>query len=60
MSQQIDKKKTIQVRIDANWHYFLKVLGAQSGRSIRDLIEEVLGDYYSLEKFQEVERRKVK
>mgnify|MGYP000931825689 FL=1 len=60
MSQQIDKKKTIQVRIDVFWHRFLKVLGAQSGRSIRDLIEEVLGDYYTLEDFSEVERRKIK
>jgi len=60
MSQLSDKKLSVQVRIDATWHKFLKLLGAQSSKSIKELIEECLGDYYSLEDFKEVDRRKIK
>ena len=60
MKLQSDIKQTKQVRIDYYWHLFLKVLAAQSGRTVRELIEECLGDYYSLEEFLKVEEKKVK
>ena len=39
MSQQIDKKPTKQVRIDSGLHRLLKIKVAESGETIRELVE---------------------
>lgn len=39
----VDKKRTLQVRIDARWHYYARVEAAKQGRSIKSLVEEGLG-----------------
>ena len=39
MSQQVDKKPTKQVRIDSGLHRLLKIKVAESGETIRELVE---------------------
>lgn len=39
----VDKKKTLQVRIDTQWHYYARIEAAKQGRSIKSLVEEGLG-----------------
>lgn len=45
MSQQSDRKTTKQVRIDSEWHKYLKVRAAQQGTTIESLLEGVLAEY---------------
>lgn len=45
MSQQSDKKTTKQVRIDSEWHKYLKVEAAQQGMTIKTLLETILAEY---------------
>ncbi len=59
-SRQSDTKLTKQIRIDTQWHKLLKVEAARLQRSIRELVEECLGDYYDLEYFQKEGSKKVK
>ena len=44
MSRQIDKKSSMQVRIDASLHRLLKIKAAKTGRSIKELVEEGLAE----------------
>lgn len=46
-SRQNDKKLTFQVRLDIYWRKTLTVLRAEQERSIKALVEEALGEYYS-------------
>lgn len=39
---------TIQVRLDTGWHTILKRESKSSGKSIRELIEDVLVEHYDL------------
>lgn len=48
-SQQSDKKITKQVRIDRGLHRLLKIKSAQSGKSIRELLETCLTELLSQE-----------
>lgn len=41
-NRQIDKKPTMQVRIDSGLHRLLKVEAAKSNKSIKQLVEESL------------------
>lgn len=59
-NRQSDKNLTKQIRIDGLWHKLLKVYAAESRRSIRDLVEECLGDYYDLDYFRKGSSKKVK
>ena len=43
--KQVDKKVTMQVRIDAGWHKILAHLRADTHRSIRSLVEEALMEW---------------
>lgn len=57
MSQQSDKKTTKQVRIDSEWHKYLKVEAAQQGMTVRALLESILADYeYASRQKREDER----
>lgn len=47
--QVTNKKTTFQVRLDIGWKKILLGLRAETGRSMKELIEEVLGDYYGLD-----------
>lgn len=49
MSRQVDKKKTKQVRIDAGVHRLLKIKAAQTGESLRGLIEGALTEVLAIE-----------
>lgn len=48
-SRQSDKKTTKQVRIDSGLHRLLKIRAAESGRTIRDLLEEALAELLTFE-----------
>lgn len=48
----------MQIRIDRGWHKLLKVYASQDGKSIRDLVEEILSDHYSLSEFEDVKKKK--
>lgn len=52
MSRQIDKKSTMQVRIDAGLHQLLKIEAARARRTIKALIEEALAELLALDKRQ--------
>ncbi|MEK7720709.1 MAG: toxin-antitoxin system HicB family antitoxin [Bacteroidota bacterium] len=41
-NRQIDKKPTMQVRIDSGLHQLLKIKAAKENRSIKQLVEESL------------------
>jgi len=63
MKLQSDTKTTKQIRIDSGWHKTLKIEAARQGRTIRELVEECLGDYLALEDSDyliECKKRKVK
>jgi len=47
---QSDKKPTKQVRIDSGLHKLLKVKAAQSGESIRTLLEGALTELLAVHK----------
>lgn len=49
-SKQVNKNSTVLVRIDAGLHYLLKIRAAESGRTIRELVEEGLTDVLALDK----------
>lgn len=44
MNYVVDKKSTVQIRIDAGWHKLLQQYAKSTGRSIRDVVEEILAD----------------
>lgn len=48
-NRQIDKKKTKQVRIDASVHHLLKIKAAESGETLRSLIEGALTEVLAVE-----------
>jgi predicted HicB family RNase H-like nuclease len=47
---QSDQRTTKQVRIDAGLHMLLKIKAAQSNISIRELLEEYLGEFLGTDK----------
>ena len=47
MSRQIDTKSTKQIRIDIGWHKILKVLAAEDGKTIKELVEACLTETLS-------------
>lgn len=49
MSRQIDKKNTMQVRIDSSVHRLVKIRAAEEGRTIRELVEEGLAEILGVE-----------
>ena len=49
MSRQVDKKKTMQVRIDAGVHRLLKIKAAKTRETLRGLIEGALTDVLTIE-----------
>ncbi len=51
----VDKKSSIQVRIDIGLHQLLKIKAAKSGRTIRELVEEGLSEVLAI-----VPKRKTK
>lgn len=48
-SRQSDKKKTKQVRIDAELHRLLKIKSARTGETSRSLVEGALADILGVE-----------
>ncbi len=48
-SRQIDKKLTMQIRIDTGYHTLLKIKAAKSGMTIKALLEEYLADLLAIE-----------
>ena len=50
--RQSDNKITKQVRIDAGMHRLLKIKAAESERTIRELLEEVLTELLAIESEQ--------
>lgn len=48
-SKQVNKNLTKLVRIDAGYHKLLKLRATNECRSIKELIEVILGDVLSLE-----------
>lgn len=42
----VNKKTTFLVRLDAGWREILFAVKKRTGRSVKSLIEEVLGDAY--------------
>ena len=53
MSRLVDKKKTMQVRIDTGLHQLLKVKAAKSGMSIKTLLEGCLSDLLAIDNSKE-------
>lgn len=49
MNQQIDRKSTKQIRIDAGLHQLLKVKAARAGTSIKTLLEGYLAELLAVE-----------
>jgi len=49
MSQKSDKKTSKQVRIDARLHRLLKIKAAESGESVKSLLESCLADFLESE-----------
>lgn len=47
-SKQVNKNLTKLIRIDAGYHQLLKMRACETRKSIKHLIEEVLGDYLQL------------
>jgi len=45
-SRQNDNKNTMQIRIDKGIHKQLKIEAAKSGRSIKDVVEECIGEFF--------------
>ena len=50
MSRQVDKKKTMQVRIDAGVHRLLKIKAAKTRETLRGLIEGALTEVLAIDK----------
>lgn len=49
-NRQIDQKTTKQIRIDAGLHKILKTYAAQSGMSIKALLEDYLSDLLAIDR----------
>ncbi len=49
MNQQIDKKTTKQIRIDAGLHKLLKLKATTAGMSIKALLEGYLADLLAVD-----------
>lgn len=49
MNQQIDKKTTKQIRIDAGLHKLLKIKATEDGTSIKDCLEGYLGELLAID-----------
>lgn len=45
MNRQIDIKLTKQVRIDSEWHKYLKIEAAKQGMTAKGLLENLLAEY---------------
>lgn len=54
MNRQVNTKLTKQIRLDTGWHKILKIIAAQNGGTIKDLVEACLSDYYSPEDFKKI------
>ena len=52
-SRQVDKKTTIQVRIDRGLHYLLRIKAAKESTTIRELVEQALGELLTVESGKE-------
>lgn len=48
MSQLVDKKLSVQVRIDAGLHQLLKEKSKRTGKSIKALVEEGLSEVLAI------------
>lgn len=48
-NRQIDKKPTMQVRIDSGLHRLLKIKAAKTNRSIKQLVEEQLAELLTID-----------
>lgn len=48
-NRQIDNKSTKQIRIDAGIHQLLKIKAAESGISIKTLLEGYLADLLAID-----------
>ncbi|EKE05104.1 MAG: hypothetical protein ACD_19C00426G0126 [uncultured bacterium] len=44
-NRQIDIKTTKQVRIDYGWHRLLKIRAVEDGKTIKEVLEELLSKY---------------
>ena len=51
-NRKIDQKITKQVVIDSGYHKLLKKYAAESGTTIKALLEECLVEYLSMEKIK--------
>ena len=60
MSRQSDKKLTKQIRICFGWHEYLKVKAAIEQRTIRELVEASLSEWFGTEAVEEIEEIKRK
>jgi len=49
MSRQIDRKGTMQVRIDAGLHKLLKIKAAGVGKSMKELLEGCLSELLAID-----------
>ncbi len=49
-NRQIDQKTTRQVRIDKGLHKMLKIYAAESGMTIKALLEDYLSDLLAIDK----------
>ena len=49
-NRKIDKKTTKQVVVDIGYHKLLKKEAAESGKTIRAVVEECLSEYLTLTK----------
>ena len=48
-NRQIDKKLTKQVRIDSELHRLVKIKAAESGETIKSLIEDALAELLAID-----------
>lgn len=44
-NRQIDTKITKQVRVDSGWHKLLKIRATEDGKTIKEVLEELLSEY---------------
>ncbi len=45
-----DKKETKLVRLQKDWHQYLKIKSAKTGRSMSFLLSQALNKYYEINK----------
>lgn len=49
MKRQVDKKPTMQVRIDTGMHRLAKIMASKTGRTIKELVEEGLAEVLAID-----------